>query len=196
MTTQPRGIAQGIKLYKTNSNENVSIIFGSAAPGGDAGEQDAASIGSLYIREDGKIYSKNVAGTGADKWLQLPTFGDLNSIAFRSKLLFVTADNITTAVSRDFTAVPLSDDDSPLLTATDFTVGDLVISDIDGTPRLMKCTAVSAPSATFTDETPVLVQNDNFVVKYKHPDNPGKYRPVGIAHGVFDYCRTRRLRSV
>lgn len=182
MATQPRGIANGINLFKKNSTEKVSILFGTAAPGGDAGDQDNANQGSIFIRSTGKLYTKETSGTGADKWVQLPSFGDLNSIAFRSKLLFVTADNITSGVSRDFTAVPISDDDTPLLSATDFTVGDLIISDIDGTPRLMKCTAVAAPNATFTDEASALVANDNFVVEYHLPDNPGNQENRSLIH--------------
>lgn len=183
MARQLRGIEKGIRLFGTNADTGVSYLFGTGAPGGDAGDQDNANVGSIYNEDGGgKIYHKITAGSGADKWAQLPSFDDLNSISFRSKAIALTDDNITSGAARDLVASPLSDDEAPLLVAADFTVGDLVIADASGTPRLMEVTAVAAPNVTFTDSASPLSTNDNFVIKYHLPDSDGTQENQSFVH--------------
>jgi len=68
-------IEKGLRLLKENQDasqdNSISILFGSGAPGGDTGEQDAAFEGSLYLNTDNstdpKLYFKNAnAGAAAD----------------------------------------------------------------------------------------------------------------------------------
>lgn len=69
-------IEKGIRLAKENSDTDiVDILFGSAAPGGDTGEQDNAPIGSVYFRTNGTMYLK-VADTNATSDWQAPSSGD------------------------------------------------------------------------------------------------------------------------
>ena len=57
-------VEQGFDIYALNGNLLVSQLAGAAAPGGDAGVQDAAPIGSTYQRTDGTFYTK-IANVGA-----------------------------------------------------------------------------------------------------------------------------------
>lgn len=53
------GIEKGIRLFKENSDEIfVDILFGQSIPGGDSGEQDEASIGSIYLKTTGEFFQK------------------------------------------------------------------------------------------------------------------------------------------
>ena len=66
------GIEKGLRLLKENldsaQDNSIDILFGSGAPGGDAGEQDGAFEGSLYLNTDNtgdtRLYAK-IANAGA-----------------------------------------------------------------------------------------------------------------------------------
>lgn len=68
-------IEKGIRLAKENSDtELFDILFGTAAPGGDTGEQDDAPIGSVYFRNTGDIYTKIADANVSGDWqLNSPT---------------------------------------------------------------------------------------------------------------------------
>lgn len=65
-------IEKGLRILKENldagQDNSIDILFGSGVPGGDAGEQDAAFEGSLYLNTDNtgdlRMYAK-VANAGA-----------------------------------------------------------------------------------------------------------------------------------
>lgn len=71
-------IEKGIRLAKENSDTDIiDILFGSAAPGGDTGEQDNAPIGSVYFRTDGSMYSKIADTNATSDWqLNAPSSGE------------------------------------------------------------------------------------------------------------------------
>lgn len=51
------------------SDDNISWLSGSGIPGGDAGAQDDANLGSIYSDStNGELYKKITVGTGTDKW--------------------------------------------------------------------------------------------------------------------------------
>lgn len=86
-------IEKGIRLAKENSDTDIlDLLFGTAAPGGDTGEQDNAPIGSVYFRTDGSMYSK-IADTNAttDWQLNAPSSGETPT----------TVTGITTATTVD-----------------------------------------------------------------------------------------------
>jgi len=58
------GVEKGLDIFDVDGLLLSSAIAGSAAPGGDAGPQDAAPIGSTYQRTDGNFYRK-IANAGA-----------------------------------------------------------------------------------------------------------------------------------
>lgn len=80
-----------------NVDDAISILHGSGAPGGDAGDQDAALVGSLYSdTSNGDWYRKITAGTGTDKWGELaggvePT--SLSSVTTPQVLDYVLVDD-------------------------------------------------------------------------------------------------------
>lgn len=90
------GVEKGIRLHGENSDTlNVDILFGTAAPGGDSGDQDAAALGSIYLRQNGgssSLYQKvDTTNTSAD-WLLNSTNGE----SFQ-----VSANGVTTAATVD-----------------------------------------------------------------------------------------------
>lgn len=69
-------IIDGLDIQLDNLSANASILVGSGAPGGDTGKEDAAPIGSLYLRTDAEtdglqVYWKvsTVNNSSAD-WVQ------------------------------------------------------------------------------------------------------------------------------
>jgi hypothetical protein len=65
-------VEQGYEIYALDGNLLVAQLSGSAAPGGDAGPQDDAPIGSIYQRTDGSIYLKTADTNAASDWDLIP----------------------------------------------------------------------------------------------------------------------------
>lgn len=168
-------LEKGILIAGENEDSGQSILRGSVAPGGDAAEQDDALQGSLFLRDNGALYIKKLAGTGTDRWTLLADADDLSGIKFRSEIVRSATGDVVVAGVRDLTASPFSDDETPLLTATDFTVGEFVIGGVGGTPTLFEVTDVSAPNITLVAATggDALSDGDRFVVRAYLPDSDG-----------------------
>lgn len=171
-------LEKGIRLYKENSDtEFLDILFGSPAPGGDAGEQDAAPIGSWYYRQNGAsstVYQK-IANAGATSDWQENGSTSLQ-IGFRpEKIRAVTNENVTPGV-RDLTTTPFTDDNGTTLDAGDFNVGEFIISNAGGVAVLLEVTAVSAPNVTFStpSSAPALSEFDTFLTPNYLPDPDGQ----------------------
>ena len=176
MSRDIAGHELGFEILPENGNrgDGVMHLIASGAPAG-GGLQDDANIGSkVYDYANGRTYVKKLAGAGADRWVKEVELTDLNSVAWRSKVKVVTADNVTSGAARDLVASPLSDDDGTTLVAADFALNDLAIVDINATPRLVKVTAIAGDSVTFTNEANALVANDNFICRYYLPDPDGQ----------------------
>jgi hypothetical protein len=70
-------------LFRVNKGLNIDglshYLQGSGAPNG--GDADAAPQGSLYVdTATGFFYSKDTAGTGADKWVKQATQDDIDGV--------------------------------------------------------------------------------------------------------------------
>jgi len=162
----------GIGISDVNGDGQVHILQGAGAPGGDASFQDAAPLGSFYRdRTAGDSYEKNVAGTGADKWRRMPNLTDIGNMNLKGCLRAATGEALS-AGARDLVSSPFTDDDAPTMVAADFTVGDLVLGGVGGTPILYEVTVVSAPSITLALKSPALVAGDMFIAKNYLPDAP------------------------
>lgn len=61
-------VEQGFDIDAINGAVLVSQLAGAAAPGGDAGPQDAAPIGSTYQRTDGGFYVKTANVGATSDW--------------------------------------------------------------------------------------------------------------------------------
>ena len=163
------GIEKGLDIYGVNDNLYVRILTGTAAPDG-LGDQAAAPIGSLYVRSGtGELYQKILNNGNSADW-------ELNGAAAASigkwrpeKVVVVTNDTVSIG-TRDLSASPFADDGSPLITAADFSVGDHIIADADGSPSILVVTAVSSPNVTFAAATYPLVAEDTFIAINYLPD--------------------------
>lgn len=166
-------IEKGLDIYGENGPLLARILTGTAAPDGTSGGQDVAPIGSIYLRSGtGAIYQKLSNNGNAADW-------ELNGSAAATvgkwrpeKVVAVTGD-VLSAGSINLTSSPFTDDNSPLLTAANFTAGDYIISDAGGSPALWEVTAVSSPSITIATATNALVAEDTFIVVNYLPDPAG-----------------------
>lgn len=168
-------LEKGLLIAGENADSGQSVLRGSAAPGGDAAEQDDALQGSLFLRDNGSMYIKKLSGTGTDRWKLLADADDLAGIKFRSEVVRAATGDVLSAGSIDLTASPFSDDEGTLLTAADFAVGEFIIGGVGGTPTLFEVTAVSAPNITLSAPAAedALSDGDRFVVRAYLPDSDG-----------------------
>lgn len=166
------GVEKGIDNYGENGALLVRFLFGTAVPDGLLDQADAP-IGSIYFRSGSNgIYEKVLNNGNAADW-------ELNGAAAASigkwreeKVTCVTNDTLALG-TRDLVASPFADDNAPLLVAADFTVGDYIIADADGTPVLRQVSAISGDSITVIAAVNALVAEDTFVVTRYLPDPAG-----------------------
>ena len=168
-------LEKGLRIFKENSDSvYVDFIFGSSAPGGDSGEQDAASIGSVYLRDNGSFYQKIAATNSTSDWqLNGPGTTSVIPVFNRSIIVRAATTEALSAGARNLTTTPFTDDDAPLMTAADFAVDEYVIGGIGGTPVLYRVSAVSSPSITLVAASPVMANNEGFIVQNYLPNSPG-----------------------
>jgi len=185
MAREGFGIEKLLRIEATNDDSvNIEILFGSAAPGGDGGEQDDAPLGSLYLRQNGSnstLYQKQTDTNLAADWIEN---GASNAVigVWRPEKVSVLTNDTQGAGVRDVVANPFSDDDAPVLGASDFVVGEFIISDADGTPTLLEITNVAAPNVTFAVASTALSQDDTFLIRNYLPDTPGSQEGQAIAN--------------
>lgn len=158
-------IEQGLDIEAVNGSLLATVLAGSAVPGGDTGPQDAAPIGSIYLRTNGLLYRKTANAGAAADWTTDP---DLSNLAWRNPVKAATNDAL---VAGNTDPTTWTDNESGIA-HTDFVVGDLIISDADGTPALYEVTAISAPNLTIALAADALAENDTFLVRYYLPDSP------------------------
>lgn len=166
-------VERGIDINAVNGLNLATILAGAAAPGGDTAEQDAAPIGSIYLRTNGLLYRKIVnAGATAD-WTTDP---DLSNLSWRNPVKAATNDAIANGNTNPTTWT----DNESGIDHTDFAVNDLVLVDVDGTPVLREVTAISSPNITLATFGDVLAENDTFLVRYYLPDSPAAQEAQAI----------------
>lgn len=160
------GIEKGLRILAENGTTGVDFLFGSAAPGGDTAEQDAASRGSLYCRTDGTLYQKELAGTGADKWkIKLsPTIAN-----WRQETVRASTNDTLSAGATDPSGWS---DNEQGLDDTDFAVGEFVLGDVDGTPALFKIDSIASPNITLSAAIDALADGDMLITRNHLPDTP------------------------
>ena len=86
------------------SDGNITYLSGVGVPGGDAGAQDAAPVGSFYSNStDGATYKKEVAGAGVGNWVKQANVTDLAGLSatqsWREPVVVRDAVNATTAAA-------------------------------------------------------------------------------------------------
>lgn len=68
----------GYAISALDGDKLVSQLAGAAAPGGDAGLQDAAGVGSTYQRTDGTLYVKIASANAPADWQNVLSSGVLS----------------------------------------------------------------------------------------------------------------------
>lgn len=182
MSRQFFGVEKGLALYAENGLDNlVRLISGTAAPDG-LGDQGSSPIGSLYIRSGtGELYQK-IANAGNSSDWQLNGASSAVIGKWRNeKVVAVTNDTVSIGV-RNLTTTPFSDDEGTLLTAASFVVGNHIIADADGTPVLLRVSAVSSPNVTFAAAVTALAADDTFVADNYLPDSPDAQEGAAIVN--------------
>lgn len=166
-------VEKGLQIVPVNSDVGVSIISGAGVPGGDAGEQDAAEVGSLYLRTTGQIYKKIGSANLAADWENMQNV-DLSLFAFRSEHVIAATGDVAPASGAviNLSTTPFGDDQAPTLSAADFVVGDHIIFGVGGVPKLMRVSVVSSPSITVVDAVLPIANNNGFMVENYLPDSP------------------------
>jgi len=167
-------IEKGLSLEGENSDSGIKLLFGSAAPGGDAAEQDAAEQGSVYCRTNGEFFQKVTAGTGTDKWERMAKLSDVTSVTFRGEKVQVATGDAAPVFPAviNFDTNPFGDDDAPDLGNSDLAIGDFVLFGVGGTPVLAEVTASGASDRTLNAAEFPLVDNDFLIVRNYLPDSP------------------------
>ncbi|MHA1169891.1 MAG: hypothetical protein ACTSRU_18850, partial [Candidatus Hodarchaeales archaeon] len=162
------GVEKGLGLFDENGVIKASVLQGSGAPGGDAGDQDAALISSIYLRTDSEgVYKKKASGTGADKW---ELFLAPSIAKWRQERVRAATNDVVAAGAVDPSG--WSDNESAI-DDSDFSVGDFILGDVDGTPALFEVTALpGAPNITVAAADDALADGDIFMNDYFLPDTP------------------------
>ena len=175
-------IELGVQLTGENNQTGPSLLHGSAAPGGDTGPQDAAALGSVFMRSNGSVYKKAGSANSTADWTPL---GDvtIDELSWRNEK--VRAATIDTLAAGNYDPTTWSDNESAL-DHTDFSVGQYVIGDADGTPALFEVTAVGVGTGsdeiTLAAASQAIAANDTFVVQSYLPDSPAGQEGQAIVH--------------
>ncbi|OQB05787.1 MAG: hypothetical protein BWY19_00812 [bacterium ADurb.Bin212] len=166
-------IEKGLRIYQENSALFIDILTGTAAPDGLL-DQSAASIGSLYVREGtGELYQKILNNGNSGDWqLNSPTSSSVVG-NWRPESLIAVTNEVQGAGTRDMVVTPFTDDNGTPLPVSAFVVNKHVITDADGTPVLLRISAVSGDDVTFVAAASPLVADDTFYTKNYLPDADG-----------------------
>lgn len=179
MSRQLYTVEKGLRIHGENTQAGVDILFGSGAPGGDTGEQDAAGVGSLYLRTNGQAYKKIGSANSAADWEEIGNV-TLDQLNWRNEKVRAATVDTLSAGSVDPTS--FSDNESGL-DGNDFAVGEYLIGDVDGTPVLYEVTAVTdADDITIAVAGQVIADNDTFIVQKYLPDSPADQEGQAIVH--------------
>lgn len=178
-------VQKGYKITDEDCNSLFEELVGIGAPGGDAGDQDAAPLGSIYHEIGSSNTYKKIANAGATTDWEL--FGAPVSfdMGFRNEKVRVGTSEAITPGVRNLTTTPFTDDDGTTIDASAFSVGEFIISGIGtGSPVLLEVTAVSAPNVTFATpgSASPLAEGDNFVISNYLPDAPDDQEAQALVH--------------
>lgn len=159
----------GISLTGLNGDDGLVILRGSGLPGGDAGDQDNASPGSIYLRDSGSFHVKKTAGSGSDKWFQAADAASIVDPNWRPELVRAATGAVLSAGSVDPTSWA---DNESAMAAGDFAVGEYVLGGVGGSPALFEVTGVAAPNITIAAASQPLADNDMIMVRKYLVDTP------------------------
>lgn len=173
MSRQPFAVEVGLKITNANSDTGVTILQGSAVPGGDGSYQDAAGIGSLYMRQNGQLYKKTANAGAAADWKEII---DTTVFKWRQERIRAATTQVAPAsgATIDLSSAPLTGDETPFLAGANFTDDiDHILFGIGGTPKLMLVTNIAGDVITVTDILDGMSDGDMMFTRAYLPDTPG-----------------------
>lgn len=163
------GLEKGVDIYAENGALQARILSGTAVPDG-LGDQGTAPIGSIYLRSGtGELYQK-IANAGNSADYQLNGAGSASVGTWRPESVVAVTNEVQGAGTRDMLVSPFTDDEGTALPVAAFVVNKYVITDADGTPALLRISAVAGDDVTFVAAANPLVTDDTFVAQYYLPD--------------------------
>ena len=169
----------GYAISAENGDTLVEILSGSGAPGGDGDIQDNSPVGSLFLSTAGLTYKKIDSLNAASDWEEVGNVA-IDELSWRNeKIVAVTGQVVAATIPTDPTG--WSDNDSGL-DATNWNVGDYIITGFPSAPVLQKITVkTSATSITTINASQTIANKDTFVTSAYLPD-PASGENSAIVH--------------
>lgn len=164
-------VAKGLQIESEDFSSSASLLFGSGAPGGDTADQDAAAIGSLYLRTDTagdnlQLYFKytNINNSTAD-WRQTASRDYVDSVAaglsWREPVL--VHDDTTYA---DITAAETAANVGDTVDGITISAGDRILfSSLTSGNENVYIVSGSSGSWTFTEDVNTATDGDALLVQ-------------------------------
>lgn len=166
------GIEKGLDIFAENGNLQARILSGTAAPDGLL-DQSSAPIGSIYLRSGtGELYQK-IANAGNSSDWQLNGASSASIGVWRPEKVLLVTNETQGAGTRDMVASPFTDDNGTAIPIGEFVVDKYVITDADGTPALLRISAVVGNNVTFVAAAMPLQSEDTFITSHYLPDPDG-----------------------
>lgn len=163
-------VSAGLNIENVDGTDGASVITSSGAPGGDAGVEDAASVGTIYLRQDASasvsaVYQKITDTNNAADWVQSASkdFVDaaINGLSWREPVLVLddtTYANIAAAV----VAANVAD----LVDGVTIVAGDrLLFTDLTSGNDNVYIVSGSTGAWTFTEDTNLATDGDALLVQ-------------------------------
>jgi hypothetical protein len=161
-------LEKGIKITGAGSDAGVLMITGSGAPTQDA------DVGSQYLDQaDGRLYTKILSGSGAEKWSAHAFTSEVSALIGvwrKEKVVVATADSLSAGVIQP-TVTPFSDQDDAIL-ISEYAVGKLILSSVGSAIAAWEITNVTGDDVTIAAAS--VSEDDTFLVEHYLPDSTGQ----------------------
>jgi len=173
-------VEKGLRVVGVNSTSGFNIFYGTGAPAGTSGDTYSAEMGSIYVSDAGSIYIKKYNNGNAEDWITLSTNEDVLNLKWRSEKVTATTVEVLSAGTRNL-STPLTGDQSPYLTASDFSVDDYIIGGSNtATPKLLKVTNISGTTLTLVEAANPIADGNVFISNNYLPDSPADQEKQAI----------------
>ena len=163
-------VSLGLSIEESDGTAAANILSGSGAPGADGDVQDAAPIGSIFLRTDASssicaVYQKIANGASADDWVQSASkdYVDaaVNGLSWREPAL--VRDGTTYA---DITAAQTAANVGDTVDGLTITAGDrLLFTDLTAGNENVYIVSGSSGAWTFTEDTNLATDGDALLIQ-------------------------------
>ena len=164
-------IIEGLNIELDDLSTNASVLIGTGLPGGDASEQDAAGIGSLYLRTDAEAnnlqlyYKWTTANSSAADWKVVADKDYVDAVAqglsWREPAL--VRDNTTYAnIAAAETAANVADTVDGITIAVD---DRILFTDLTTGNENVYIVSGGTGAWTFTEDTNAATDGDSLLIQ-------------------------------